>query len=114
MPLVHSVPPSNRTVKARIIGYAEIEQRFKEILMALEQDPLDEKYVLDTGAQLVFALEICVSQMKAADSMFYPDKKVHLENLERARRAISYKINSCTVEEISQQVTSAYKVLGSQ
>ena len=41
---------------------------FQEILMALEHKPLDEQYVLDKGAQLIFALGICVSQMKSADS----------------------------------------------
>ncbi len=101
-------------MKARVIGYSEIEEKFKEILTALEQHPPDEQYILDKGAQLVFALDICVGQMKSSDSMYYPEKSVHLANLEQAKRAITFKINTCTIEEISKQVTSAYKAFGVQ
>ncbi len=101
-------------MKARIISYSEIKEMFQEILMALEQKPLDEQYILDRGAQLNFALAICLSQMKSADSAHYPDKSVHLAILEQAERTITYKINTCTIEDISRQVTSAYRALGIQ
>jgi hypothetical protein len=101
-------------VKARLVGYFEIEDRFKEILTALEQNPLNEQYILDKGAQLVFALNICVGQMKSADSEYYLEKSVHLAIMEQAKRAITYKINTCTIEEISRQVTNAYKAFGVQ
>ena len=101
-------------MKARIISYPEVEQRFKEILTALEQHPLNEQYILDKGAQLVFVLNICVGQMKSADSAYYPEKSVHLAILEQAKHAITYKINTCTIEEITRQVTSAYKSFGVQ
>ena len=101
-------------MKARIISYSEIKEMFQEILVALEQKPLDEQYILDRGAQLIFTLGICISQMKSADSAHYPKKSVHLAMLEQAKRAITYKINTCTIEEISGQVTSAYKAFGVQ
>lgn len=101
-------------MKARIISYSEIEEVFQEILMALEQNPLDEQYILDKGAQLTFALAICLSQMKSADSAHYPEKNVHLAILEQANRTITYKINTCTIEEVSRQVTSAYRAFGVQ
>ena len=87
---------------------------FQEILMALEHKPLDEQYVLDMAAQLMFALGICISQMKSADSAHYPEKSVHITILEQAKRSITYKINTCTIEEISEQVTGAYKAFGVQ
>ena len=87
---------------------------FQEVLMALEHKPLDEQYVLDKGAQLIFALGISISQMKSADSAHYPEKSVHLTILEQAKRSITYKINTCTIEEISEQVTGAYKAFGVQ
>ena len=87
---------------------------FQEILIALEHKPLDEQYVLDKGAQLIFALGICISQMKSADSARYPEKSVHLTILEQAKRSITYQINTCTIEEISEQVTGAYKAFGVQ
>jgi hypothetical protein len=103
-----------KKVKARIISYSEIEERFKQILTALEQHPLNEESILQQGAQLAFALDLCVGQMKSADSAYYPGKSVRLEILEKAKGAITYKINTCTIEEISTQVTAAYKTFGIQ
>ena len=103
-----------RKVKARVISYSEIEERFKEILTALEQHPLNEESILEQGAQLAFALDICIGQMKSADSAYYPEKSVQLAILEKAKGAITYKINTCTIEEISRQVTAAYKAFGVQ
>ncbi len=101
-------------MKARIISYSEIKEMFQEILMALEHKPLDEQYILDKGAQLIFGLDICISQMKSADSAHYPEKSVHLAILEQTKRSITYKINTCTIEEISEQVTGAYRTFGVQ
>jgi len=103
-----------KRVKARIISYFEITERFREILTELERQPLNEEWILDKGAQLAFALDICVGQMKASQSTFYPEKRAHLAILEEAKDEITYKINTCTVEEISKQVTAAYKAFGIQ
>ena len=69
---------------------------------------MNEEWILDKGVQLAFALDICVGQMKASQSTFDPEKRAHLAILEEAKGAITYKINTCTVEEISNQVTAAY------
>ncbi len=98
-----------KRVKARIISYFEITERFREILTELERQPLNEEWILDKGAQLAFALDLCVGQMKSVRSTFYPEKRAHLAILEEAKGKITYKINTCTVEEISEQVTAAYK-----
>ncbi|MCH8070747.1 MAG: hypothetical protein IIA09_02265 [Proteobacteria bacterium] len=103
-----------KRVKARIISYSEIVERFREILAELEQQPLNEESILDKGAQLAFALDLCVGQMKSAQSTFYAEKRAHLAILEEAQGDITYKINTCTVEEISRQVTVAYKAFGIQ
>ncbi len=103
-----------KSVKARIMSYSEIMERFREILAELEQQPLNEESILDKGAQLAFALDLCVGQMKSAQSTFYPEKRAHLAILEEAKGDITYKINTCTVEEISRQVTVAYKAFGIQ
>ena len=101
-------------MKARIIGYPEIEERFREIIAELGRHPLNEEFIVDRGAQLVFLLGVCVSQMKAANSSSYPEKTVHLARLEEAEGAITYKMNTCTVDEISRQVTVAYRAFGIQ
>ena len=99
------------SVKARLISYLEVEERFTALLSELEQKPLDEETILDKGAELLFILGICVSQMNAPNSRYYPGKEEHLEKLEQASKAITYKLNTCTVEEISRQVPLAYKNL---
>lgn len=108
-----STEVTNR-VKTRIITYSEIEERFREILAALERHPLNEKSIIEQGAQLAFILNICVGQMKSADSRSYPEKSTHLARLEKAQDAITYKLNTCTVDEISRQVTAAYRAFGVQ
>lgn len=99
-------------VKVRVISYYEIEDMFKQILTELSGCPLDVKTVVETGGQLKFLLEVCISQMKAADAGSYPEKSKHLEILEKASAAISYKINTCTVEQIANQVDVAYRSFG--
>ena len=96
-------------MKTRVISYSEIKQHFEDILSALDQQPLNEQSIIDNGRSLLLLLGLCISQMKAPDSKPYPEKSVQLANLERANRLISYKLNTCTIDEISQQVTAAYK-----
>jgi len=103
-----------KRLKARIVSYSEIEERFKEILIELERCPLDEEFILNKGAQLVFALNVCLRQMKSANSTYYPEKSEHMAALENASTSITYKFNTCTVEEISTQATAAYKAFGVQ
>jgi len=99
-------------MKARVLNFLEIEERFRTILMELERRPLDEALIIDMGSQLLFSLHVCISQMKAPDSKSYPEKSRHLEILEKASSDIRYKINTCTVEEIATQVNSAYRAFG--
>ena len=105
---------SRHRMKTRIISYSEIEERFREIISALERDPSNEEFIIEKGVQLVLVLNLCVSQMKAADSRSYPEKRVHLTKLEEAQAAITYKINTCTVDEISRQLTGVYRAFGVQ
>ena len=94
-------------MKARIIGYSEIEERFGEIVTALQRDPLDEEFVLEKASQLAFVLNLCLSQMNAPDSHSYPEKSVHQERLKAAQARITFKVNTCTIEEVSSQITAA-------
>ena len=103
-----------KRVKARIISYFEIVERFREILTELERQPLNEELILEKGAQLVFALGVCVAQMKSTRSTVYAEQRAQLTILEVAKGEITYKINTCTVDEISKQVTLAYKAFGIQ
>jgi hypothetical protein len=99
-------------MKARVLNFLEIEERFRAILTKLEGRPRDEVLIIDMGSQLLFALGVCISQMKAPNSNSYPEKSRHLEILEKASSDITYKINTCTVEEIATQVNSAYRAFG--
>jgi hypothetical protein len=64
------------SVKARLISYLEVEERFIALLAELEQKPLYEETILDKGAELLFILGICVSQMNAPNSRYYPGKEM--------------------------------------
>jgi len=101
-------------VKTRVIGYSEIEERFNEIVTALEGYPLDEEFIREKGTLLAFALDLCISQMNAPNSGSYPEKSAHLANLKKAQEFITYKVNACTVDEISSQVTAAYRAFAVQ
>lgn len=103
-----------KRVKARLIGFSEIVERFREILSELERHPLNEKLIVEKGSQLAFVLELCVSQMKATRSTVNAERRAQLAILEVAKRNITYKMNTCTVDEISKQVTLAYKAFGIQ
>lgn len=101
-------------MKTRIIGYLEIEERFREIVAVLDVYPLDEEFIREKGALLAFALDLCVSQMNAPNSGTYPEKSAHLAKLKKAQEVVTYKVNTCTVDEISSQVTTAYRALAVQ
>ena len=85
-----------------------------EIIVALERDPLDEKFIVEKGSQFVFGLGVCISQMEAPDSRSYPEKSVHLARLKEVENAITYKMITCTVDEISKQLTGACRAFGVQ
>jgi hypothetical protein len=101
-------------VKAIVLTYYDIEERFREILTKLECRPLDEESIVEKGGELLFALGVCISQMKAPNSTAYPEKGRHLAILEKASAAITYKINTCTVEEVAKQVNAGYPAFGVQ
>jgi hypothetical protein len=101
-------------MKARVLSFYDIEERFKEILTELERRPLDEEHIVEKGSELLLVLGVCISQMKAADSTSYPEKRMHLATLETATAAITYKINTCTVDEVAEQVNAAYRAFGVQ
>ncbi len=101
-------------MKARVLSYYDIEERFKEILTELERRPLDEEHIVEKGGELLLVLGVCISQLKAPDSTSYPEKSKHLATLETATAAITYKINTCTVEEVAEQVSAAYRAFGVQ
>lgn len=101
-------------MKARLIRYAEVEERFRDLLAILETDAANERVILEKGAEAAFLLGICISQLRAPDSRSYPGKEKHLERLEQARDAISFSLNTCTIEEISSQVPAVCKAFGAQ
>ncbi len=99
-------------MKTRIVSFSEIENRVKDLVAESHRSPLVEKSVLEKGAALRFALRLCISQMKAGDSASYPEKSKHLKILNAASESITYKTNTCTVEEVRIQVNSAYMAFG--
>jgi hypothetical protein len=101
-------------MKAGKIGFYEIENRIREVIIELERRPMDEKLVLEKAGELSFLLSLCIGQMKAVDAAQYPEKKKHLSILQSASEAITYKINTCTVEDAKAQLSKAYKAFGVQ
>ena len=101
-------------MKARKISFGEVEDRIREIVLELERRPMDEKLVLQKAGELSFILGLCISQMKAIDASPYPEKNKHLKILQTASEAITYKRNTCTIEEAKAQVSKAYKAFGVQ
>lgn len=101
-------------MKARVLSYSEIEERFQDVLTELARPQLDEDSIVEKGGELLFLLGVCISQMEAPDSTPYPDKSRHLAVLKEASAAITYKINTCTVDEVASQVTAAYQAFGVQ
>ena len=101
-------------MKSRVISFVEVESRFRDLVVELGGRPLDEKLVLEKAAALPFLLRLCISQMNASDSASYPEKRKHFEILTTASEAITYRTNTCTVEEVIAQVNKAYLAFGTQ
>ena len=101
-------------MKMKVLSFFEIEERFKSILMELEDKSLDEDYIVQQGNMLLFATGVCVSQMKALNSESYPDKRKHVQILEEALSAITFKLNTSTIDEIVEQINVAYRSFGDQ
>ena len=101
-------------MKARVISYDEVEEKFQQVVTDLRNDPLEEEAVIKTGSELIFLLRLCISQMKATNAVSYPEKSMHLAILENASTALTYKMNSCTVEQVATQVNTAYRYFGVQ
>ena len=101
-------------MKTKVLSYQEIEEIFQDILMELSRDSRDDELLIEKGGELIVLLELCISQMKGLNSRSYPAKTEHLTVLENALAAITYKFNTCTVDEISAQVPAAYRAFGVQ
>ena len=101
-------------MKVRVLNFFEIEEKFKTFIVKFEDMSLDEQFIIQEGNLLLFATGLCISQMKAADSKNYPDKAKHLKILEQALSAISFKLNTSTVDEVVEQISNAYKSFGIQ
>ena len=101
-------------MKSRKIGFFEVEDRIRKVVIELERWPMDEKLALEKAGELPFVLGLCISQMKAGDSAHYPGKSKHLTILQNAAEAITYKMNTCTIEEVKVQVNKAYMAFGVQ
>jgi hypothetical protein len=99
-------------MKARIIGFLEVEDKIREVVTELDRRPMNEELVLNEAGKLLFLLGVCLSQMKAGDAASYPEKDKHLSILQSASEAITYKINTCTIEEATIQVNKAYMAFG--
>ena len=52
--------------------------------------------------------------MKATDAAYYPGKDEHLKILGTASENITYKMNTCTIEEADSQIHKAYRAFGVQ
>ena len=99
-------------MKTRIISFSEVENRVRNLVAEFHRRPLGEKLVLKKGAALPVILRLCISQMKAGDSVSYPEKSKHLKILNTASESITYKTNTCTAEEVRIQVNNAYMAFG--
>ncbi len=101
-------------MKTRKIGFFEVEDRIRQVVIELERWPMDEKLVLEKAGELSFVLRLCISQMKAVGAARYPGKSKHLTILQDASEAMTYKMNTCTIEEVKVQVNKAYLAFGVQ
>jgi hypothetical protein len=99
-------------MKARIISFSEVENKIREVVTELDRRPLNEELVLKMAGELIFLLGICLSQMKAFDAASYPGKDKHLSILQSASEVLTYKINTCTIEQATIQVKKAYMAFG--
>jgi len=99
-------------MKARLISYAEVEEQFRDVLTELGNEPLNEAIILEKGTAAAFLLGVCIAQLRAPNSRNYAGKDEHLRRLEQANGAITYKLNTCTVKEISAQVRVVCRAFG--
>ena len=99
-------------MKARLISFFEVKDKIREVVKELDRRPLNEELVLKMAGELLFLLGICLSQMKAVDAASYPEKDKHLSILQSASEALTYKINTCTIEEATIQVNKTYMAFG--
>ena len=51
---------AGKSVKARVLSYYEIEERFRKTLTELDRHPLDEESVVEKGGELLFLLGVCI------------------------------------------------------
>ena len=101
-------------MKTRIIGYFEVEDRIREVILELDRKQIDEKFVLEKAVELSLVLGLCLSQMEAVNATCYSDKDKHQNILKIAKESITYKSNNCTIEEVTTQVRKAYMAFGIQ
>ena len=101
-------------MKIRVISFFEVEDKIKEVILELDRRPMDEGLVLTKAGELRFLLGVCLSQMSAVNSADYPEKSKHKKILQSASEDITYKLNSCTIEEATVQVKNAYMAFGEQ
>ena len=101
-------------MKVRVLSFFEIEEQFKTLIVKFKDESLDEKFIIKEGNLLLFATGLCISQMKAADSKNYPDKAKHLKILDEALSAITFKLNTSSIDEVVDQISNAYKSFGIQ
>ena len=99
-------------MKARVIEFLEVKDKFREVISELDRRPMNEELVVRKAGELLFLLGVCLSQMKASNAASYPEKDKHLSILQSASDAITYKINTCTIEEATTQVNGAYMAFG--
>lgn len=94
-------------MKTRTISYAEVDAHFRDLLAELAKEPLDEVATLEKGKSAVFLLGVCISQLSAPSSQSYPGKDDDLKRLKQADEALTFNLNTCTVEEVAIQVPIA-------
>lgn len=83
-----------------------------DLCVELESSPLDTDSVIEKGQALPLLLRLCISQMQAPNSGNYPEKNEHYKILNMASKSITYKLNTCTLDEIRSQINEASKVFG--
>ena len=99
-------------MKTRVVSFFEVEKIFRDLVVELGRRPMDEKLVLEKAEALPFVLRLCISQMNASDSASYPEKSKHLNILNTASEAVTYKMNTRSLVEVIAQVNKAYMAFG--
>ena len=99
-------------MKSRVISFFEVEERVRDLVVELENKPVDADSIIEKGKVLPFMINLCISQMQAINSNSYPDKDKHHDMLQQASKVIKYKMNTCTYHEIKDQVNTAHRIFG--